>query len=119
MASKGYIEQLLNALGKDVRGPIVRSFQYVLDNGRFGLQTDRTRAENFQGYRFDATTPGTANEEFSIAHNLGYAPGLILPILPLEEGTQLVPLVVTKAPDEARVYLRSSSTGAPISVYVE
>lgn len=119
MATKGYIDQLLNALPAETRGPVVRSFQYLMDNLRFGLQGDRTRAENFQGYRFDATTSSVANTEFSIAHNLGYAPGVIIPLLPLEEGAALVPLVVTKAPDPSRIYLRSSSTGAAISIYLE
>lgn len=119
MASKGYLEQILNALPSDSRGPVVRAFQYVADNLRFGLQSDRTRAENMHGYRIDATTHVTANTEFSVSHGLGQAPTLVIPILPLAVGNQLVPLVVTRAADASRVYLRSSSTGAPISLYVE
>ena len=119
MATKGYLEQILNALPSESRGPVVRAFQYVADNLRFGLQSDRTRAENMQGYRLDATTHATANTEFSVSHGLGVAPTLVIPILPLDVGNQLVPLVVARAPDAARVYLRSSSTGAPISLYVE
>lgn len=72
-----------------------------------------------QGYRLDATTHATADTEFSIAHGLGQVPTLVIPVLPLDVGNQLVPLVVTRAPDASRVYLRSSSTGAPISLYLE
>lgn len=119
MASKGYIDQLLNRLPSEQRRPLTTAFQYVLDNLRLGLRSDRTRAENLQGYRYDVTTHATANTEFSIAHGLGSAPYLLVPILPLEVGAQLVPLTVTQAPDAERVYLRSSSTGAAISVYLE
>ena len=119
MAAIGYIEQLLNRLPSEQRRPLVTAFQYLLDNLRFGLRGDRVRAENLQGYRFDAVTPAVADTEFSIAHGLGSAPYLVLPVLPLEEGAQVVPLVVTRAPDAERVYLRSSSTHAAISIYVE
>ena len=90
-----------------------------MDNLRLGLRDDRTRAENLQGYRYDTTTHVDANTEFSIAHGLGSAPYLLIPIVPLEEGAQLVPLVVTRVPDAERIYLRSSSTNAPVSFYVE
>ena len=119
MATKGYMDQLLNGLPSDTRGPVMRAFQYLMDNLRFGLRSDRTRAENMQGYRLDATTHATADTEFSVSHGLGVAPTLLIPILPLDTGNQIVPLVVTRAPDAARVYLRSSSTGAPISLYLE
>jgi hypothetical protein len=119
LANKGYTDQILNTLPTETRGPVTRAFQYVLDNLRFGLQSDRTRAENMQGYRLDATTHVDANTEFSVSHGLGQAPSLVLPILILDVGNSFVPLTVTRAADASRIYLRSSSTGAPISLYVE
>lgn len=119
MANKGYTDQILNGLPSEVRGPVTRAFQYLMDNLRFGLQSDRTRAENMQGYRLDTTTHVDANTEFSVSHGLGQAPTLVIPILTLDVGASMVPLTVTRAPDANRIYLRSSSTGAPISLYVE
>jgi len=119
VASKGYIEQLLNGMPYEQRRPLLTAFNYLLDNLRLGLRSDRTRAENLQGYRYDVTTHADANTEFSFAHGLGSAPYLLVPVLPLESGAQLVPLTVSKAPDGERVYLKSSSTGASVSVYIE
>ena len=119
MASKGYIDQLLNRLPSEERRPLIAAFQYVLDNLRLGLRSDRTRAENLQGYRYDVTTSSVAGTEFSFAHGLGAAPYLIVPVLPLEVGAQVVPITVSRAPDAERVYLTSTSTSASISVYLE
>jgi hypothetical protein len=119
VANKGYVTQLLGRLPSEQRRPLLAAFDYLLDNLRLGLRDDKTRAENLQGYRLDGTTHATANTEFSIAHGLGAAPYLLVPILPMETGAQLVPLTVSRAPDAERIYLTSASTGASISVYVE
>ena len=120
MASKGFVSALLNTLDAPLKRVLAPVFEHVLDNLRFGLRGDTERAENFQLYRFDATTNSTANQEFSITHGLGQSPYLLLQVLPLDSsGGQLVPLKVTRAADNNRIYLASASTAAAISVAVE
>lgn len=120
MAVKGYVGQLLNSLPSDIRKVLLAVFDYTSDNWRFGLRDNETRAENAQGYRFDGTTNSTAGDEFTIAHNLGSAPYLILPILPLDSsGGTLVPITVSRPADATRMYLKSSLASKAVSFYVE
>lgn len=115
--AKGYVATLLNTLPADIKGPITQAFDYVQDSWRLG---DGARATNAQLYKFTSTTAATANEEFSIRHGLGQLPSKVIPVLDLNQvGSQVVPLVVSRAPDEQRVYLKSSSTGAVFQIYVE
>lgn len=108
---------LLNALPADIKGPVTQAFDYTQDNWRLG---DGVRATNAQWYKFSSTTAATANEEFSIRHGLGQVPSKVIPVLDLNSvGSQIVPLTVSRAPDEQRVYLKSSSTGAVFLIYVE
>ncbi len=74
MATPGYIESLVGNLEAPLRAALVRVFDYVLRNLRFGPVTHQVRAENFQAYYLVTTTPATANEEFTIAHALGREP---------------------------------------------
>ena len=116
MANKGYVDQILNALPTELRYPIRSCFWYLMDNWRIG---DGVRAENAQLYRVSSTTATVANTEFSIAHGLGTAPNLLIPVLDLTAvNSQIVPLVVTRASDSKNVYLKSSSTGAAFVAYV-
>lgn len=120
MADKGYTQSLLSSLPTDQRTVLVRVFDYVLGNLRFGVRDNQDRAENFQLYRFDAVTSSVANTEFSISHGMAQAPYLLMPILPLDSsGGQIVRLKVTRAADSQRVYLSSADTGVSISVMVE
>lgn len=115
--AKGYVDQLLNTLPSEVRRPIMAAFQYVQDNWRLG---DGARANNAQWYKFTAVTSATANTEFSILHGQGQAPTKLIPVLDLTSvGSQLVPLVVSRQPDDQRVYLSSGSTSAGLTVYLE
>jgi hypothetical protein len=58
--------------------------------------------------------------EFSVRHGLGAAPHTLIPVVDLtQEGATLVPLTVSKAADAERIYLKSSSTGAVITFFVE
>ncbi len=117
MANKGYISQLLNGLPLELRAPLQTAFHYVMDNWRFG---DRARAENAQLYRFSSTTAATANQEFTIAHGLGYVPHLLIPTLDLSStGGQTVSLRVSRVADGERIYLASASTSVPFQCYVE
>ena len=117
MASKGYLDQVLNPLPPDIRRPVATAFQYEHDNWRLG---DGARASNAQWYKFSAITSSNANGEFTIAHKQGQTPSKLIPVLDLNAiGSQLVRLAVTRAPDSDRVYLSSDSTSATITVYLE
>jgi hypothetical protein len=120
VASKGYVESLLNALPDGVKGPVTQAFRYVLDNLAVGLPDDTKRATNFRWYRFDSVTSSVANAEFSIHHGLGQIPLLCWPILPLDSsGGQVVRVKVTRPADAQRVYLSSPDTGASLTMVIE
>lgn len=100
-----------------MRYPLQQAFYYDVDNWRIGTGK---RSENGQLYRVSSTTHATANTEFSFLHGLGTAPSQLLQILDLSQvNSQIVPLQVSKAPDALRVYLKSSSTGAVITLLIE
>lgn len=118
MASLGYIKSLLNTLPSEVRKALEPAFQHILVDG-YSLGGAR-KATNFSWFAFESTTAATANEEFSILHGLNQIPSQIIPVLDLATvGSQIVPLQVSKAPDAHRIYLKSTSTGAPFKVYIE
>lgn len=121
MARSTFVDALLGGLAADMRSALKRVFEYVLDgNLRSGPVAHQTRAENFAWVYLNSTTPSTANTEFSILHGLDSAPSVLFPCLDLTAvGAQMVPLTVSKAPDSKRVYLKSSSTNAVITVRVE
>lgn len=92
----------------------------MLGNLRWGLNGNAKRVENGQLYQFDATTPADSTTEFSVAHGLQNAPRLVLPVLDVTQtGNQFVTLTVTRPADSKRVYLRSTSTSAPITLFIE
>lgn len=120
MASKGYVQSLLNALPEGTKGPVTAAILYLLDNLSVGLPDPGKRATNFRWYRFDAVTPSVANTEFTIHHGQGAVPLVCWPILPLDvNGTRMVRLTTTRAADAQRVYLSSPDTGATVSVLIE
>ena len=120
MASKGYIESLLNALPDDVKTPVTQAFRHVMDNLSLGLPDPAKRATNFRWYRFDATTSSVANTEFSIHHGQGSLPLVCWPVMFLDSsGGQVVRLKVTKPADAQRIYLSSPDTSASISMLAE
>ena len=120
MATPGYIESLVGNLDPPLRASLVRIFDYVLRNLRFGPVTNQVRTENFQAYYLTGTTPAVANQEFSLAHGLGRVPYVLIPVLSLDSVNQaIVPLQVSRAADASRVYLKSSSTSAAIAIMVE
>lgn len=120
MASKGEIEAILNTLDPEIRKPLSDAFRVVLDRFQLGQPDEGKRATNFQWYLRSSTTASVANTEFSIAHGLGVAPIAVYPALFLDQvGAQLVPLTVSRAADASRVYLKSTSTSAAFSVWLE
>lgn len=117
MAVKGYVDQQLNALPSDLRYPLETAFHYLMDNWRIGTAA---RAENAQLYRVSSTTHATANTEFSFKHGLSQAPSQLIQVLDLSKiNSQIVPLQVSRAADGERVYLKSASTSAVITLLVE
>lgn len=120
MADASYIKSLFGATSDEVKKAADQAFTYLLSNLKVGPLNAGRRALNFQWYWLTGTTHATANTEFSIAHGLGRAPNVVLPVLALDQvGSQLVPLTVSKAPDATRIYLKSSSTGVAITLLVE
>lgn len=120
MADRGYIRSLLNGITDEAtRRNLALAFDEVVDNFRIGPVDDRTRAVNGQTYFFQATTSSVASAEFTIAHGQGQTPLWLRPIVPLDAvNGQIVPLVVSRAADASRIYLKSTSTGASIFVEV-
>lgn len=117
MSVSGYLASLLNALDAETKKVLVPAFDYVTNNWRLG---DNDRAQNAQWYRVSGSTPATALQEFSILHGLDTPPTKFIPVMELNSiGTQIVPLVVSRAPDAKRIYFVSLSTSAAFSGYVE
>jgi hypothetical protein len=120
MANPGYVETLVGNLPPEHRTAWKRVMDYVLRNLRFGPVVHQARTENLQSYWLVGTTSPVANQEFSIAHGLGRIPYVLIPVLSLDSVNQaLVPLVVSRAADSNRVYLKSSSTSVAIALMVE
>ncbi len=120
MADKGTVELILNTLPTAQRRPIGDAIKHVMETWRQGQPDDGDRATNGQLYIRSSTTPSTAGTEFSIVHGLGSAPTAIYPVLFLDSTVhQLVPLQVSRAADATRIYLKSTSTNAAFSVWVE
>ena len=119
MANSGYIDSLLGSLPREQKGAISAAFTYVLKNLSFGVVEHQKQAGNFQAYYLTSTTPAVANTEFSIAHGLGAAPNVLIPVAALNVvNSQIVPLTIARAADDNRVYLKSSSTSAVFAVLV-
>jgi len=120
MADASYVKSILGGLQADIRKAMDQAFTYVLGNLRFGPVEHQARATNFQAYWLTGVTSSNANEEFTIAHGLGYAPNVVFPVLALNQvGSQSVPLTVSRAADVNRIYLKCSSTGVAVSLLVE
>ena len=120
MAEIGYVKSIVGGLQKDIKLALEQAFTYILGNLMLGGLNEGRRAVNFQWYWFSGTTSTTANTEFSIQHGMGKVPTVIIPVLPLSQvGASLVPMQVSRAADNNRIYLTSSSTNAAFTVLVE
>lgn len=120
MAESGYVVPLLGGLAADVKRAFTQIFEYVLRDLSFGHVEDQTRAGNFRGYYYTATTPTVPSEEFTIAHGLGVTPYLLVPVLPLDvEGAKTVRVQVSRVADAQRIYLKSPETNAPLYIMIE
>ena len=118
MADIAGVEAELGSLPADHKRALGAAFRYVLNNLSWS-RLDRGRAQNAQVYYVSGTTSSNANTEFSLAHGLGSTPSYLLPVMALDEvGAQIVPLQISRAADDRRVYLKSSSTSAAITVLI-
>ena len=120
MATSAYTDSLLGGVDAGLRRAFKAVFDYVLRNLRFGRPDHQVPTENFQLYYVTGRTHAVADTEFSIAHGLGQAPYLAIPVLDLQAvGASTVPLEVTRAADAVRIYLKSSVADAPVTLMVE
>lgn len=122
MASLASVEREVNGLPANLRAIFLRIFRPVLKEIRLGHPTgdNPDPAENFGGGFYHTVTAVTPGDEFTIAHGFGRTPYLLIPVLPLDVvNAELVPLSVSRAADDRRIYLKSTVGSAPISVYVE
>ena len=120
MAIPGYVTTLLGGLSADVKATLVRVFDYVLPNNKFGPIDHQTKSESFQGYWLMSTTAASTATEFSIVHGMGRTPYLAIAAVRLDSTGMFFPrLKVTRAADGRRVYFRSEDTNAIFSVLVE
>lgn len=119
MSNVGYITTRLLGLPADTRKVLTEVFDYLVPNLRFGAP-DTPKSENFSAFYASSTTPSTANTEFSIAHGMARTPYLAIQVLDLNAvGAQIVPLTNSRAADQMRVYLKSTSTSAVITLLLE
>lgn len=112
---------LTGGLPDDIRRALQNAADFFFkSNLRIGVPEDATASENLHCFFFSATTPSTANTEFSVAHHLQSVPYLLIPVLNVQNVNEaIVPLTVTRAADAQRVYLKSSSTSAPVRFMLE
>lgn len=118
MASLGFIKTLLNGI-EDVktRQVLTSCFEEVMRQARIG---DSDKAENFAWFQVEGVTSSVANQEFSVLHGMEVAPNRFIPSIRLDTvGAQLVPLVMSRAPDNRRAYFKSSSTSATFQGHFE
>lgn len=120
MADLGYIKALLRQIpDPTTRRALDDAFTHVLGNLRVGVPEAQTRSVNHQLY-FQSSTTAASTGEFSIAHGLGQAPHVAIPVLDVSQpGARVVPLTVTRAADANRIYLKSESTSAAFWLLVE
>lgn len=118
MASIGFIKQNLNGLSNKEDARILgECFEEAMKQARVG---DSDKATNFAWFQVQFTTHATANTEFSVVHGMDSPPSRFIPSMRLDQiNSQMVPLVVSRAPDARRAYFKSSSTGAVVFGHFE
>lgn len=122
MADLGTIEQEINSLPAALRPALLRIFRSILKDIRFGHPngTQPDPLLNLGGGFFHGVTPATPGDEFTIPHGFGRTPYLAFPILRLDAvGSSVVPLTVSRAADDKRIYLTSTIASTPVSLAVE
>ena len=119
MASLGLIESLLGGLEPATKRVFLEVARAWVPNLRFGAVDHQVKAENFNGFTVTSTTAASTGE-FTVEHGLGRTPYRLMPAIDLTAiGSAIVPLEVTRAADARRLYLKSPTTNAVFSCYVE
>ena len=120
MADSGAVKAYLAGLESDVKTVLGSVFDYVLKELRFGRAEASEAATNFGGGFFKGTTDAVANTEFSIVHNFGRTPYLLIPVMPGNiVGAKIVRLENSRAWDANRIYLKSPDVDAVFYLYLE
>ena len=122
MATSSYAKSLLGGIPAEMKKAMEAVVAYVFDrNLEFGPVGHQEPCANFRGIYVTSTTAGTASQEFSIAHGLSRTPNVLIPVMdPRAVNERLIgDLQISRAADSARVYLKSASTGAVFSLYLE
>ena len=121
MARASYVRTLLGPLDTGVKRVLNDIFEYILGDLRVGPPSTTTRrAGNLKWFYFEATTPSSANVEFSLLHGLPQAPYVLIPCLNLRVlNARIVRLTLSRLPDTKRVYLSSPDTNAFVSFWLE
>lgn len=120
MAAEGGLITLIGGLEDRTKKALTELIRAGFGLLRFGpLET--AKAENFLGYKLTSTTASSTGE-FSVLHNMGTRPYLLMPVVDLSViGAGVVPLEVTRAADTRRIYLKTSAgfTNKTFSIYLE
>jgi len=122
VADLGSLEAELNGLPVEIRATFLRIFRAVLKDMRFGHPKGEQPDPmlNFGGGFFHGTTPASPGDEFTIAHGFGRVPYLAFPVLMLDTvGSSVVPVTVSRAADNKRLYFTSTIASAPVTLGVE
>ena len=124
MATPSYAKALVGALPADLKRALGSVWDYLLTNtlsfGPIDAGATQTNTVNFAGRYVSFTTASSPDTEVAVAHGLGRSPNVLWPVMnPRAVGAKLVRLEVTRAPDTARVYVRSPETNAPVTLYIE
>ncbi len=122
MADLGYAEAEIRGLPEAIRPAMLRLFRAFLKDLRIGHPNGDPidPALNFGGAFLHGTTPAIAGTELALPHSFGRTPYLACPILRLDAvGSSVVPLTVSRLADEKRIYVTSTLTSVPVSLYVE
>ena len=116
----------LRNLAKTITDPTTKQailgiIELGFGNLTFGAanDSDARKATNFKLYHTSSTTAASTGL-FTLAHGMETTPYLAIPVLDLSQpGATLSPVEVVRAADGARIYLKSTSTGARVSFLLE
>ena len=120
MADLGHLKMLVGSLDAKTKQSLYQVLDHLVTDIAIGRIEDQGRSQNLRGHFHLATTPATADEEFSIAHGLGVAPYTLIPVLPVDlAGARIPRLEVSRAADSQRVYLKSPEVSTTFYALIE
>lgn len=124
MATSSQLKTLIGGLDAEFKKALGECWDYLCNNSfAFGpIDTDaaQTKTTNLYGRYVKVTTSTTANQEVAVAHGLGRIPNVLWNVTsPRAVNSALLPLTITRAADEKRIYMASASTGVTLWLYLE